>query len=57
MSVIDGTLDKARREELASFLRSRRARVTPVEVGLAPGPRRRTPGCGARRLLSSPASE
>ena len=44
MSVIDGTLDKARREELASFLRSRRARVTPVEVGLAPGPRRRTPG-------------
>jgi hypothetical protein len=36
--------DSRRRAELASFLRSRRERVRPVDVGLAPGPRRRTPG-------------
>lgn len=34
----------ARREELREFLRSRRARLTPADVGLAPGGRRRTPG-------------
>lgn len=33
-----------RRAELREFLRSRRARLTPAEVGLAPGTRRRTPG-------------
>lgn len=33
-----------RRPELASFLRSRRARITPADVGMPPGPRRRTPG-------------
>ncbi|MGW1785627.1 helix-turn-helix transcriptional regulator [Streptomyces sp. NPDC002143] len=33
-----------RRPELAAFLRSRRARVTPGDVGMAPGLRRRTPG-------------
>ncbi|OIV37721.1 transcriptional regulator [Mangrovactinospora gilvigrisea] len=33
-----------RRGELARFLRSRRARITPADVGLPPGPRRRTPG-------------
>lgn len=33
-----------RRDELARFLRSRRARITPEDVGLAPGIRRRTPG-------------
>jgi transcriptional regulator with XRE-family HTH domain len=33
-----------RRAELAAFLRSRRARVTPADVGMPPGPRRRTPG-------------
>jgi transcriptional regulator with XRE-family HTH domain len=32
------------RDELAQFLRSRRARITPAEVGLPPGARRRTPG-------------
>ncbi|NUW44889.1 helix-turn-helix transcriptional regulator [Nonomuraea rhodomycinica] len=32
------------REELGSFLRSRRERVSPGEVGLAPGGRRQTPG-------------
>src|ERR1700757_2497176 len=36
--------DRARRRELAEFLRSRRERLSPEEVGLAPGPRRRTPG-------------
>lgn len=33
-----------RRTELASFLKARRARVTPEDVGMAPGLRRRTPG-------------
>src|SRR5215813_13176069 len=36
--------DAARRSELASFLKARRARLHPEDVGLAPGPRRRTPG-------------
>jgi transcriptional regulator with XRE-family HTH domain len=44
MSVMEGTYSKLRREELASFLRNRRERVTPSDVGLAPGVRRRTPG-------------
>ncbi|WP_225821184.1 helix-turn-helix transcriptional regulator [Streptomyces naphthomycinicus] len=33
-----------RRRELAAFLRSRRERITPEQVGLPRGPRRRTPG-------------
>jgi transcriptional regulator with XRE-family HTH domain len=33
-----------RRSELAAFLRSRRERITPEDVGLAPGHRRRTVG-------------
>jgi transcriptional regulator with XRE-family HTH domain len=33
-----------RRGELASFLRTRRERITPEDVGMPPGPRRRTPG-------------
>lgn len=33
-----------RRPELAAFLRSRRARVTPADVGMPAGLRRRTPG-------------
>jgi transcriptional regulator with XRE-family HTH domain len=33
-----------RRRELATFLRSRRERIRPEEVGFAPGGRRRTPG-------------
>ncbi|MEV5955088.1 helix-turn-helix transcriptional regulator [Streptomyces sp. NPDC051987] len=32
------------RQELAAFLRSRRERISPAEVGLPRGPRRRTPG-------------
>src|SRR5262245_24195907 len=39
-----GTVGQARRTELAAFLRSRRERLTPDDVGLAPGLRRRTPG-------------
>jgi hypothetical protein len=35
---------KQRRTELASFLKACRARVTPQDVGLPPGLRRRTPG-------------
>lgn len=33
-----------RRRELADFLRSRRERITPEQVGLPPASRRRTPG-------------
>ncbi|WP_405582028.1 helix-turn-helix transcriptional regulator [Streptomyces sp. NBC_01190] len=32
------------RQELADFLRTRRERITPADVGLPAGPRRRTPG-------------
>ncbi|HEY3090560.1 MAG TPA: helix-turn-helix domain-containing protein, partial [Jatrophihabitantaceae bacterium] len=42
--MVEGTYLKERREELASFLRSRREGVRPQDVGLAPGARRRTPG-------------
>jgi transcriptional regulator with XRE-family HTH domain len=44
VTVVRGTYDTKRRAELAAFLRARRAGVTPADVGLAPGPRRRTPG-------------
>jgi transcriptional regulator with XRE-family HTH domain len=37
-------MSEVRREELARFLRSRRDRVRPEDVGLAPGSRRRLPG-------------
>jgi len=36
--------DDHRRREFAAFLRSRRQRLTPADVGLAEGCRRRTPG-------------
>ena len=36
--------DEVRRRELAAFLRSRRERLAPADVGLPPGGRRRTPG-------------
>ncbi|WP_237404678.1 helix-turn-helix transcriptional regulator [Actinacidiphila reveromycinica] len=39
-----GTAARSRRHELASFLRSRRERISPEQVGLPPGRRRRTPG-------------
>lgn len=37
-------MDQASRDEMAAFLRGRRARVQPADVGLPAGPRRRTPG-------------
>lgn len=43
-SVSSATQDRIRRRELAAFLRSRRERLSPAEVGLPPGGRRRTPG-------------
>ncbi|MFI7337991.1 helix-turn-helix transcriptional regulator [Streptomyces sp. NPDC050085] len=39
-----GTADEVRRAELAAFLRSRRERITPEQVGLPGTSRRRTPG-------------
>ncbi|HWE90518.1 MAG TPA: helix-turn-helix transcriptional regulator [Pseudonocardiaceae bacterium] len=36
--------EEIRRGELAGFLRSRRERISPEQVGLPPGGRRRTPG-------------
>jgi transcriptional regulator with XRE-family HTH domain len=39
-----GSVDHVDRTELAAFLRRARARVRPADVGLAAGPRRRTPG-------------
>ncbi|MEU2506984.1 helix-turn-helix domain-containing protein [Streptomyces sp. NPDC007863] len=44
MSIVVTTGPEARRRELAAFLRSRRERVTPEQVGLVRGRRRRTPG-------------
>jgi transcriptional regulator with XRE-family HTH domain len=40
----NGLLHQGRRTELAEFLRIRRGRISPTDVGLPPGPRRRTPG-------------
>jgi len=39
-----GTVSDVRREELAAFLRSRRERISPEDVGLPVGSRRRTSG-------------
>src|SRR5262245_49277053 len=36
--------ERDRRQALADFLRARRARLSPADVGLPPGLRRRTPG-------------
>ncbi|MER6919014.1 transcriptional regulator, partial [Streptomyces spiralis] len=36
-------MSNTRYSELGGFLRSRRERIRPEEVGLAPGPRRRRP--------------
>jgi len=40
----NGNVVVLRRSELAAFLRSRRERITPEDVGLPGGPRRRTAG-------------
>src|ERR1700712_5535681 len=50
MSVMVESISKARREELAAFLRNLRERDGPDEIGLAPGPRRRTPGLRREEL-------
>jgi transcriptional regulator with XRE-family HTH domain len=39
-----GAVDDSRRREFATFLRTRRERLTPADVGLPAGFRRRTPG-------------
>lgn len=46
LSIMDApvALSDTRRREFAAFLRSRRERLTPEDVGLSPGFRRRTPG-------------
>ncbi|HEY3561053.1 MAG TPA: helix-turn-helix transcriptional regulator [Kribbella sp.] len=45
MTTIAATTDRTvRQRELGVFLRSRRERIRPDEVGFAPGGRRRTPG-------------
>jgi transcriptional regulator with XRE-family HTH domain len=43
VTTVDGARD-GRRTELAAFLRARRTRISPTDVGLPPGSRRRTPG-------------
>jgi transcriptional regulator with XRE-family HTH domain len=43
-------LVSTRRAELGDFLKARRARVSPEEVGLPPGGRRRTPGLRREEL-------
>src|SRR5213083_971655 len=45
MSAMTSTqVHTSRREELGQFLKACRARIGPEEVGLPPGPRRRTAG-------------
>ena len=43
MTIADSR-SEARQQALAEFLRSRRERLSPAQVGLSPGTRRRTPG-------------
>src|ERR1700728_4138467 len=57
MATMNGTapngtasLASARRTELAAFLRSRRERIQPEDVGLPPGTRRRTAGLRREEL-------
>lgn len=45
-------LSDDRRREIAAFLRSRRERLQPEDVGLARGPRRRTPGLRREEVAS-----
>ncbi|MFF9014884.1 helix-turn-helix transcriptional regulator [Streptomyces sp. NPDC014870] len=44
VTILAAPAQPRRRHELAAFLRGRRARVTPEDVGMPPGLRRRTPG-------------
>jgi transcriptional regulator with XRE-family HTH domain len=43
-------IEVLRRQELGTFLRSRRERITPEQVGLLPSGRRRTPGLRREEL-------
>src|ERR1700684_3065562 len=43
-------MELLRRRELGAFLRSRRERITPQQVGLLPNGRRRTPGLRREEL-------
>jgi hypothetical protein len=43
-SARSAVVNDTRRAELGQFLKASRSRVSPDDVGLAPGPRRRTPG-------------
>src|ERR1700722_3382024 len=49
-TVSTASTSSARRTELAAFLRSRRERVSPEDVGLPPGTRRRTAGLRREEL-------
>jgi len=44
MSLLNHAPNDIRKRELGAFLRSRRERLAPADVGLPSGPRRRTPG-------------
>src|SRR5579871_5634459 len=46
------SLELDRHQELAEFLRSRRARLSPEQVGLSRGLRRRTPGLRREEVAS-----
>jgi transcriptional regulator with XRE-family HTH domain len=48
--VATATADSARRSELSAFLRTRRERIHPEDVGLPPGTRRRTSGLRREEL-------
>jgi transcriptional regulator with XRE-family HTH domain len=45
--------DESRRQELSDFLRTRRARLTPADVGLPAAQRRRTPGLRREEVAQS----
>jgi hypothetical protein len=42
--------DEIRRQELSDFLRTRRVRIAPADVGLPVARRRRTPGLGREEV-------
>ncbi|TWB45175.1 helix-turn-helix transcriptional regulator [Nitrospirillum pindoramense] len=43
-------LDTSKRREMGEFVRAQRERLSPAALGLAPGPRRRTPGLRREEL-------
>jgi hypothetical protein len=55
-SAYSGRPDEIRRHELGAFLRSRRARIGPEQVGLPAGGRRRTPGLRREEVTPMSAS-